>query len=131
MPVRGRTRRAARCLADAQCVPPGKRKLRGTRVGARSLALHRRRTERGRLTSCIRAERMGSSAPSVVIATRTAGGTDRPSSVVVRTPLELIRVLDDHDTIATAVLADDFAGEGVEDFLRETYPRLRLLTMDD
>lgn len=74
---------------------------------------------------------MGSSAPSVVIATRVARSACRPASVIVRTPLELIRALDDHDSIATAVLADDFAGAVVEEFLRETYPRLRLETLHD
>ena len=75
--------------------------------------------------------RMGSTAPSVVIATRAARSEGRPASVVVRTPLELIRALDDHDSIATAVLADDFALDVVEEFLRETYPRLRLETLHE
>ena len=72
---------------------------------------------------------MRTSTPSVVIATRAATGDRRRSSVVVRTPLELILALDDQPSIGTAVLADDFAEGAVAAFLRETYPGLRLVTL--
>jgi hypothetical protein len=70
-------------------------------------------------------------APSVVIATR-ALKDDSPStgSIIVRTPFELIRALEEHASISTAVLADIFAGELViARFLRQQYPHLKLVTV--
>jgi hypothetical protein len=70
-------------------------------------------------------------APSVVIATRALKGNARMSgSIVVRTPFELIRALEENASISTAILADIFAGELViASFLRQQYPHLQLVTV--
>lgn len=70
-------------------------------------------------------------APSVVIATRALKGNARMSgSIVVRTPFELIRALEENASISTAILADLFAGELViANFLRQQYPHLQLVTV--
>ena len=68
-------------------------------------------------------------APDVVIASRLVARSRRGTTVLVRTPLELIRVLDDHASISTAVLGDAFEDRAMTAFLRETYPRLRLVTV--
>lgn len=70
-------------------------------------------------------------APSVVIATRALKGSSRVTgSIVVRTPFELIRALEENASISTAILADIFAGELViANFLRQRYPHLQLVTV--
>lgn len=70
-------------------------------------------------------------APAVVIATRSLKGSARMSgSIVVRTPFELIRALEENASISTAILADIFAGELViANFLRQQYPHLQLVTV--
>lgn len=70
-------------------------------------------------------------APGVVIATRALKGSSRMSgSIVVRTPFELIRALEENASISTAILADIFAGELViANFLRQQYPHLQLVTV--
>ncbi|NVB81407.1 MAG: hypothetical protein HOV81_23630 [Kofleriaceae bacterium] len=51
-------------------------------------------------------------------------------SIVVRTPFELIRALEENASISTAILADVFAGELViARFLRQQYPHLQLVTV--
>jgi hypothetical protein len=51
-------------------------------------------------------------------------------SIVVRTPFELIRALEENASISTAILADIFAGELViATFLRQQYPHLQLVTV--
>ncbi len=69
-------------------------------------------------------------APSVVIATRALNGSRVSGSIVVRTPFELIRALEENASISTAILADVFAGENViARFLRQQYPHLQLVTV--
>jgi hypothetical protein len=70
-------------------------------------------------------------APAVVIATRALKGNARMSgSIVVRTPFELIRALEENASISTAILADIFAGElAIANFLRQQYPHVQLVTV--
>lgn len=70
-------------------------------------------------------------ATSVVIATRALKDDSRTiGSMIVRTPFELIRALEENMSISTVILADIFAGELViARFLRQVYPHLTLVTV--
>jgi hypothetical protein len=68
--------------------------------------------------------------PYVVIATGSGQRSRRRDSIIVRTPLDLIRTLDNVRTISIAILADRFAEDrAVAAFLRDAYPDLRLATV--
>ena len=68
-------------------------------------------------------------APSVVIATRALKDDSRTTgSIIVRTPFELIRALEENVSISTVILADVFAGERViARFLGQVYPHLTVV----
>ena len=73
---------------------------------------------------------MGPMTQTIIIASTVLPDRQPGDCAVVRTPLDLIQVLDARPEVGTVILADAFAQSGVRDFLRDEYPTLRIVSME-